>query len=572
MADSAADKKVINRNAAFAKFMASEEGKKLRADPKAAEGKTALDEFTKWAAIEANAKLPEVAAMKKDGMPTEAEVSGLITGAKRAETVGKAYDLYLKSPEGQALLKNPGAISKKELLEKFKTWVDANKAGTAAVPGKPPAADIPAKPAAPEVVEAAKIFDEIKDNAAKGDVNAAAQTAALELSVGSTFAAAKKAALGTPEEEPGFFGKNKFGMIGGIIAAILGFMLGGPIGGIAGFFLGGGLASKFGDNQGVVNNNLFPEQGSETIALIKKRKGPAGDMQYAILVDGEGKAGQEPAKGQDPKLGSVVVVGHMVGTGDERKFEIIGTAVMDESNLALYKAKKDMVYETASGTLTLTKAGNVDVSNEENKTAIAAASAPAKAAADARKTAAAERKAAEEKAKAEELAAAAGGFGALKKPAASAMADQDLPIGNAATIATQFKPLTIPGIFSDTKDAPNPTAALLAKEVTAENKKSYITINTGDKKVILIGTIGPGGFVAEKAIQLTNGSEQMPGTPIDLSAIEAAKRTFKVDGDKVSIKAGADENRTKVEALLKTDQMNPKGPDLPKDGKGPGKS
>lgn len=315
---------------AFTQFLRSEDSKTLRENtaPNKCDAKKA---FAAWLDLEKNK------ALKAE----TGDISGLsdvladdkLREIRRNTVVDKAFNAFLASPKAAELMKSPDAVTNKRVMEEFKIWVKANGEG--------------AKPASPEAAAALSVIDDPQVNA-------------NENRFGSMFGLARKSAQKAPEPEEGIFGKNKFGFIGGIIAAILGFLIGGPMGGLLGGAVGFGLGGKFGDKQGILTTMFNPEPASPNIAKTVTRTGPDGSKSSAFLMKNDGTATQVF------KDADSIIIGQFEGRGEERRFVISAIAVMDPENKANLDNRKPLSYQPASGTLSVTKGGGIDVTNENS--------------------------------------------------------------------------------------------------------------------------------------------------------------------------------------------------------------
>ncbi len=317
---------------AFSKFMESD-GKKLAADSKP---DAVLKGFKEWAAKADNKDATDLNASRQLETLAADKLAAPFKSAKRNEVIDKAMDSFLKSPEGVALLQTtPDA---KGVFTKFESWVETN-AKQGPDPKVAPNAEAVAAAAALAESKAAPSMDIDRVN--------------------GVFAAAKKGkGTGPAAEEESMLGKNKGGLIGALIMGILGFLLGGPIGALLGAGLGFAGGNMAVDGQGgFLSNLLNPEPPSAKIAKpFGKRGGNQNDK--SILLNEAGEATQKFA---DAKR---AVAGHFEGKGENRKFVITGVGILDEANRERASQKLPMVFQPASGVLSVTKGGNIDVTGD----------------------------------------------------------------------------------------------------------------------------------------------------------------------------------------------------------------
>lgn len=271
--------------------------------------------------------------------PTPAPAPPPATAPAPPSKLEAAFSEFAKSRKGLALLAGP-APTKEAVMENFVSWLQDQGVTK-------PGEDKPKSAAAAAYLP---------------ELNNAGATAAIE--VFGLFQKAKKARAADKAEEPSdFFSRNKNGLIGGIILAIVGFFLGGPGGALLGGMLGFGAGNTMVDGNGVLSGLLGREQPSPKIARVGTNTSSDGTKkEQFIAIDAEGKAVTQTVPG------ARIILGHMEGEGDARKFVVTGVAFDNEGNERRAREKRDLQVEEVSGTLTVTKAGNIDV--EANKAEI----------------------------------------------------------------------------------------------------------------------------------------------------------------------------------------------------------
>ncbi len=330
---------------AFTKFMETAEGASLRDAATPPEPKAVVEQFKAF--VEKNKASPDMQAASaamagftedfarktlKEAKDTEA--------ARPKDKYEQAFEAFMKSKEGQATLA-PG--KDRGLMPAFIAWVKKN--------GEKDGANPPASPEAAAIV---------------GEMNNAAVTAEITPQIGQLYLKKKKLAKTGPEEEESFFNKNKMGIIGGIVMAILGFMFGGVGGALLGGVLGFSGAGAMGDKKGMIAGFLDPEPASPTMAKPKTVKNASGTPETVIFIDPEGKATDGPV------MGGKAVVGQLEGTGEDRKLNVTGVILFDADNYLRHNRKETMRTEPVSGvSLKATKGGNIDISTIENIRALA---------------------------------------------------------------------------------------------------------------------------------------------------------------------------------------------------------
>lgn len=324
----------------FKKFMESKQGEALR--------KTASDPAKKPADTEVQLAYRQwVTAQPADQQPKFVKRGALMhitperAGSEfkeyaRQAQVDAAFELYAKSPEGTATLKGMGIGGGPGLIKRMRDWSKANASN-------------------PEIAKYTPALEESVSNLNLGLIDARR----LE-----EIALKKKAALmpDTPEEEPGLFGKNKFGFIGAIIAGIAGFFLGGPVGMLLGGMLGFGLGGSQ-DSKGLMSGLFNPDPAGPTMAKPIEFPGLAKG-QKMIMIKSDGKATQ------DPREAERFIVGRVEGKSPDHTFVMEGVAVRTgpdgkrlSGGILALDEKRMPTFEPLTGSLALTKGGNVDLTS-----------------------------------------------------------------------------------------------------------------------------------------------------------------------------------------------------------------
>lgn len=201
------------------------------------------------------------------------------------------------SPERQAL--NVPNATPAQVMTQFNAWLDnpANATNQVATDARAARTAITARAGGIDVL----------NTYANGQFN-------------SRRAAAASAPLApAEEEEQGFFGKNKFGLIGGLIAAVLGFLVGGPIGGILGALIGFAGGNMAGDKDGLMSGLFNPGGNNPNIARAQSADvivNGVTQRTQVVMIGADGKAGTNPQNTDR------LLMGHFEGEGPNRAFVV----------------------------------------------------------------------------------------------------------------------------------------------------------------------------------------------------------------------------------------------------------